>query len=78
MMKIQLQLDLGEIRWAARNYLEGSLPCRYCQDEGEAAKTRCECPQGSLFFSILPSPYGQEDDFRDEPHYRDPPVRTSN
>lgn len=54
-MKIQLQLDLGEIRWSARNYLEGSLPCRFCQDESEEARGRCECPQGSLFFPVLPS-----------------------
>ena len=54
-MKIQLQLELGEIRWSARNYLEGSLPCRFCQDDAEEARKRCECPQGSLFFPILPT-----------------------
>jgi hypothetical protein len=61
-MKFQLQLDLGEIRWAARNYLEGSLPCRYCQDDSEEARTRCECPPGSVFFPVLPLQFPFEED----------------
>lgn len=77
-MKTQLQLDLGEIRWSARNYLEGSLPCRYCQDDSEAARTRCECPQGSIFFCILPSATGRDADFKIESPTRQTPVRPSN
>lgn len=77
-MKVQLRLDLGEIRWSARNYLEGSLPCRHCQEDGQEGRTRCECAPGSVFFSILPSATGEEGDFNLEPWHWDRPERTSN
>lgn len=47
-MKIQLQFDLGEIRWSARHPLAECCRCRTL-DEGKA-----ECKCGTVFFQVLP------------------------